>query len=182
MRVCYNQTLLRLTENFIKAYNRKHSAINQVAQNISRAYGRKLVGVTYQNQPAAHRQSAKYALKDIYVDHRHLVDNQRLAFEEVFLVFAENRLVLSVPRDLKEAVQSLCLVSRKLGHALRRSARWSREKYALTISLQYLDNGVQGSRLACARAARQHEKALGKRHFDRALLQIIVNDAVSFLA
>ena len=79
-------------------------------------------------------------------------------------------------------MQGLSLVARKLGHSLRRSARWSREKNTLTAALQYFDNCVESRRLAGARTSRKYQKALGKRHLNRLLLQTVVDDTVRFLA
>ena len=180
VRVGDYQAFLRLPENLVEPHDGQDAAVDKVAEYVAGADGRKLVGVADEHQAAAHGQRAHYAFEDVAVHHRHFVDDKRVAFQLVFLVFVEYGVVLLVPAHLKQTVDGFCLVARKLAHALGGASRRGGKQHLFAPALQYFYYRVKRGGFACAGAAGEHQHALAERGCYRVALKVGVSYAVAF--
>ena len=86
VRVCNYQTALRLPEHLFKAYGGQLARFYDVVKHVSRADGRKLIGVADHNKAAARTKRPEQASHQERADHGHFVDYYRVAVKRIALV------------------------------------------------------------------------------------------------
>ena len=92
MGIHNDQAFLSLAENFRQPYHRQDLTAEHILQRKSRAYGRKLVRITYHNKTAAFRQGAKKTVQQAHVHHRHFIYDHGFGLQGVLLVPLEEQI------------------------------------------------------------------------------------------
>ena len=78
-----NIALGSLAEDLLQFHNRKTSASDNITQHISRSYTRKLILITYQDQPGSccHSQKQRMYQRNIY--HGHLINDDHIRLQRI---------------------------------------------------------------------------------------------------
>ena len=155
VRVVDDHALFVLAEDLRQLHRRDGAAVQDIAQHVARAHAGQLIAVADHDQPRARHQCAQYAAHQEDVDHRHLVDDQRVHLQRIVLSAGKVTLLAAV---LEQPVQRLGLHAAGLAHALGGAARRRGER-DLAAHAQQPDDALDDRRLARARAAGDHRHA-----------------------
>ena len=168
--VLHDEALCRLPEDLVEADGGHKAGADHFAQNVAGPHAGQLVGVAHHDDAAAVPQRRDEGLKQLHVHHTHLVEDDHVALEQVFVVVDEADHAARVVH-FQQAVDGGGLAARQLAQTLGRAARGGAEGHPLGLIFQQLQNGVDGGGLARAGAARQHEAIFGHGLADGFLLQ-----------
>ena len=160
MSIGHDLALHCLTENFIETNHRQLSAVEKISQHIARSNGRQLIAVAHHYQPTSKLHGLQKCGKKQAVDHRKLVDNNRVGIKLILLVFAENKVAVFLPSRVEQAVEGLGLVSRKVAHTLGGAAGWRGKEKVHSLLFQNCYNSLQRGGFSGAGAAGQNEYSL----------------------
>ena len=124
------------------------------------------------------------------VDHRHLIDDDHIRVERIFLVplkmhalqpvLARIAVVFRI-RDrrsgqLQKAMDRLCLISGRLRHALCRTPRRGRQKDLHIFLVKIVDDRVDGCRLTGSRTSGDDKETIAHRLQNCLLLELVQLD------
>ena len=140
-------------KTWVSRANRHPLALDEVAQQAPRADRWQLVVVPHEDEPAAERQGAQQGGKDADIDHRDLVEDDRVAVERLPFVALEDGAALPVEAGLEQPVDGLRLVAGQFGDPLGGAAGGGGNQHLQPLVLHQPDDPPQGGRLAGARAA-----------------------------
>ena len=104
-----------------------------------------------------------------HIDHGGFVDDEKIGIERIVLILAK---ASGLGIDLKQPMDRLRLVPRRLAHALGGASRRRAEKHLHILRFQDAQDRIHNRRLADARAAGDDENFRAKRELDRLLLTV----------
>src|SRR6266576_526929 len=144
VRVDNNFALLGLAKKLHQAHRGNSLAPQKVSQHIPRTYRGQLIGVTYQQQVRFFWQRFEQMIKEQDIDHRELIDNDKLIRQRVLFIALEG---IVMRRIFKQAMQRFRLESRSLracglGEPLGGTSCWSGKGY---IDLAFAQQHQQGA-------------------------------------
>ena len=84
--VFHDETAFCLPEDLVQADGGHTAGADDLAEDVARAYAGQLVGIAYHNNTAGVAQRRNKCLKQLDVHHAHLVQNDHIALEQVFVV------------------------------------------------------------------------------------------------
>ena len=184
MRIDNNIALLRLPENFLQADDREHLAGNQICQHLSGTHARQLIHVPDQNQPRPRADRLQQRLKQVDINHRHLIDDNHVRLQRIVLIPFKARLFAAFrhrPGQLKHPVDCPRFVASCLRHPLRRSSGRRREVKIQPFSFKIPDNCVDRRRLTSARSTGQNQNAVADALQNRLPLQLVQHQSLLLL-
>ena len=167
--ILHNQAPPGLTENPFQADGGHRTGTNHFAQDIAGADAGQLVGVSHHDDPAVGPQGRQQALEQLDIHHTHFVQDDHVALEEVLFVVDEAD---HAPRiiHLQKPVDGGGLAAGQLAQPLGCPPGGGAEGHPLGLTLQNLEDCIDGGGLAGAGAAGQNQTVLGDRPADGLLL------------
>ena len=167
VRVHNDEALAGLPEDFGQTHRLHAAAPNEVGKQIPRADRGQLIRVADQNQAALRLQRAEQRRHQLQVDHRRLVNDQRVAGQRLILVVEERHHTrFLVKLALEQPVNCGRLAPCTLGEALgRASGRRGQQRLDLH-QIKECQNAGHDRRLARARPARHDQQLPLRRHAD----------------
>ena len=146
-----NTAARRLTVDLVELYRRYCAGFDQLIQHAARPHGGKLVGIAYQDELAAGRQSVQQMLGQMDIQHRHLVGYHQIGVQHVRF----SKLAVSICKQTQRLVNCRGRLSCCLLHAPCRSSGWCTAndgsgRLELLVNLQYepLYHGLARTRTA----------------------------------
>ena len=142
--------LRRLAKHLMKAGHRNNSAGDHVAQNLAGSHRRQLVDITDCQECGVPWQGGQEGMHQWHIDHGHLVDDKKGAFEGVVRIAPES----AISRiNFEETVDGLRLHACCLAHAFGRSPGRSGEQHLHLSDGKDGEDGIDDGRLADTRTA-----------------------------
>ena len=170
MGVHDNAACLRLSEDFGQAHNREHLRFDEIPQDISGSYRRKLVNVPDKDHAHFIRDRLQEIIHQHQVDHGAFVQDQHIALKRILRI----ALVALRRLDLQEPVDRLGLHAGGLRHVLGCSARGRCQDNIRVCRLKRLDDAESRRCFACAGAARQDQDLTVRRGLNGAHLHLVI--------
>ena len=161
---------LGLPEDPCQAHHRKTAGINDVPQDISRAYTRQLVDIPDQDQGHRIRNCLEKIIHEHDVDHGTLIHDQDIPPEGILFVF----LITFRRLGFQQPVDGFGLDSRRLGETLcRPSGRSSQEDPGAGFT-ESRDHPQRRRRFSRARPAGKDQHLAGHSSQDRLHLDLVI--------
>ena len=164
--------LLRLPENLGQLDGRHALRGNQVTQEIPRPDRWQLVGIANQHQPRPVWQRGQHRLHQRDINHRNLVQNDRVALKRVGQVAGEGCASARAKASFQQPVDGFGLHASQVGQPLGRPAGGCRKQRIQPKHLEHLQNAAHGRRFACARPTGQNDQPVARRGGDCKLLLV----------
>ena len=138
-----------LAENLFQLNYGKASAVYQITEHLSRPHRRKLVHIPHQNQPGSRRNCTQKRLEQMNIHHGHLIHNDNIRFQWIFLIFLKTGiLTVSVlllqhgAVELKQAVNGARFIAGGFRHPLSRPAGRRCKKDIQPLRLKITDHSI----------------------------------------
>ena len=159
VRVFHDEAALCLSEDLVQADGRHAAGVDDLAEDVARTYAGQLVGIAYHNNTAGVAQRRNERLKQLDVHHAHLVQNDHVTLEQIFVVVDKADHAAGVVH-LQQTVDGAGLAASQLAEPLGSASGGGTKGYPLGLIFQQLQNGVDGGGLAGAGAAGEHKAVL----------------------
>ena len=159
VRVFHDETTFCLPEDLVQADGRHAAGVDDLAEDVARTYAGQLVGIAYHNNTAGVAQRRNERLKQLDVHHAHLVQNDHVTLEQIFVVVDKADHAAGVVH-LQQTVDGAGLAAGQLAEPLGSASGGGTKGYPLGLIFQQLQNGVDGGGLAGAGAAGEHKAVL----------------------
>ena len=157
--VFHDEAALCLPEDLVQADGRHAAGADDLAEDVARAYAGQLVGVSYHNNTAGVAQRRNERLKQLDVHHAHLVQNDHVTLEQVFVVMDKADHAAGVVH-LQQTVDGAGLAAGQLAEPLGGTAGGGTQGHPLGLIFQQLQDCVDGGGLASARTTGEHKAVL----------------------
>ena len=158
--VFHDEAALCLPEDLVQADSGHAAGADDLAEDVARTHAGQLVGIAYHNNTAGVAQRRNKRLKQLDVHHAHLVQNDHVTLEQVFVVVDKADHTAGVVH-LQQAVDGAGLAAGQFAEPLGGAAGGSAQGHPLGLIFQQLQNSVDCSGLAGAGAAGEHKAVLG---------------------
>ena len=159
VRVFHDETAFCLPEDLVQADSWHAAGADNLAEDVARAYAGQLVGIAYHNNTAGVAQCRNECLKQLDVHHAHLIQNDHVTLEQVFVVVDKADHAAGVVH-LQQTVDGAGLATGQLAEPFGGAAGGGAQGYPLGLIFQQLQNGVDRGGLASAGAAGEHKAVL----------------------
>ena len=154
--VFHDEAALCLPEDLVQADGGHAAGANDLAEDVARTYTGQLVGIAYHNNTAGVAQRRNKRLKQLDIHHAHLVQNDHVTLEQVFVVMDKADHAAGVVH-LQQAVDGAGLAAGQLAEPLGGASGGRAQGYPLGLIFQQLQNSVDSGGLAGAGAAGEHK-------------------------
>ena len=123
--------ILFLPEDFIEPCHGHEFGVDDIAQDVSGADGRELIDIADDYERRRRRNGGEQAGGEFDIEHRALVDDERIGVDGVFRVI---RKPVFVGEVFQQAMDGLSLQARRFGQAMGGSSGWSEQADGATLS------------------------------------------------
>ena len=130
--VFHNEAALCLPEDLVQADGGHTAGADDLAEDVPRAYAGQLVGIAYHNNTAGVAQRRNERLKQLDVHHAHLVQNDHVTLEQVFVVVDKADHAAGVVH-LQQAVDGAGFAAGQLAEALGGTSGGCAQGYPLGL-------------------------------------------------
>ena len=161
MRVHHNIALPCLAEDPGQGHHREALRGDNVFQHTSRPHRGKLVHIPDQHQPRPRHDCREQGVHQRQIHHGHLVNDDHVRFQGILTVphkSAHTVRLLRIYIYFQEPVDSLRLIARGFGHALRRASGGSSQQDAHALAVKKADHRIDGGRFSGTGASGQDEE------------------------
>ena len=162
MRIGDNQALLCLPEDLLEGNDRHTLALDERLQETARAHGRELVAVTDENDPAAEPDRPQQMREQQHIDHGHLVHDENVAFEGIFLVMREFLIACRVKLHLQQAMDGLGFIPGQIRDTLGGTSGRCSDHDLVPLLLEAGNDGIEGRGLTGAGTAGEDQESAGQ--------------------
>ena len=158
-----------LPEHLGQAHHRHSTRADDVRQHLPRPDRGQLVDIAHQDQGASIVHGLHQRVHQRHVDHRGLVDHQKITLDRVVLTALEPA---GLRIDLQQTMDRLGLEPRGFGQPLGGPSGRRRQRDLHTLGAEDLEDGVDQGGLADPGPAGDHQHLRAERQLDRPALAL----------
>ena len=174
MRIDNDITAARLPENLGKFYRMKTPGFNDIPKDTSRSYTRKLVGITYQNQPRPRCDCFQQGIHERDIHHRHLIHNNRICLKRILLIALKSGAPsINAPVQFEHPVNRPRLKTGCLTHTLCRASGRCSQKNVHTLHFKIADDCIDRGCLTGSRSTCNNQQSIADSFLDRLHLMFV---------
>ncbi len=168
VRVLDDEAALGLAEDLREAHGRHGAGSDEIAEHRAGPHGGELIDVADEHEPRRVREGAEEGVRELEIEHRGLVDDERACVDRAPAI-AEELALLGV--ELEQPVERRGVALGGLAHPLRGAAGGRGELRVDARAIEDREDRLHDRRLPHARPARDHEHLVVRGLLDGAPLR-----------